>query len=391
MDDGTRDGGIGAERYPDDLLDRLRRVGDAVPDGLVRDLAATGQIDDVNALLRGLIRNGQPVPVALPDEIEQWLRDSATIPAWADRERIERASTFFLEHGVAISLILSTSSLVECYAARSGSKALTCSYRLGHNPSRRIAETAQFVLWIFSPGAFEPDGQAIRAIQKVRLMHSAIRYLIRQTGQWSEDELGVPICQEDMLGALTAFSVLVVRDLRKIGLEISDRDAEDYFHLWMVVGAMLGIDQEQLPNDIAEAYVVARAISRRHHGPSIDGVVLTEAILDFHRSTIPGEVLDGMVPALIRELVGDQIADWMEIPRGRWQSVLDRVSWVGDAWDGTDRVGGPLADAVDRLGMAMLRRRTIAVSGYQGAGFEVPERLADAWAVAGERHGPAPS
>ena len=35
-----------------------------------------------------------------------------------------------------------------------------------------------------------------------------IRHLIRDTGRWPEDELGVPICQEDLLLAHLTFSYL---------------------------------------------------------------------------------------------------------------------------------------------------------------------------------------
>jgi hypothetical protein len=381
------------ERYTDAVLDALRGEGDPVPDGIVERLAVAGQVDEVNALLRHLVRNAQPVPTALPDEIEHWLRETARLPAWAERDRLDRAAVFFVEHGVAVSLILATSSLVECYAARSGCKALTFSYRLGQNAYRRIAETGQFVLWVLSPGAFEPGGQGIRAVQKVRLMHSAIRFLIRQTGRWSDEELGVPICQEDMLGALTAFSVLVVRDLRRLGQQVGDEEAEDFYHLWRVVGAMLGIRQDMLPGDAAEAFPLGDAIARRHHGPSPEGVALTRALLEFHAVGMPGDLLDGVTPALIRELVGDQIADWMEVPRGPWDRVSDGLDALGRLVDLADRGTGPLADAVDRLGLAFLSRRTIALSGYERTGFEIPERLAAGWADRGRpsfhgAHGP---
>ena len=68
-------------RYDDPTLDRLRRLGDPVPDRIVADLARGGSTDAVNGLLRHLVRNAQPAPTALPDEVEAWLRETAQLPA----------------------------------------------------------------------------------------------------------------------------------------------------------------------------------------------------------------------------------------------------------------------------------------------------------------------
>ncbi|WP_318506550.1 oxygenase MpaB family protein [Bacillus sp. T3] len=153
----------------------------------------------------------------LPDTIEFWLKDTANCPENVDLARIRNATDLFQEHGIAITFLLSTSSLVNCYAARTGVKVLTFSYRLGQNAYRRIAETGQFVLHVMAPGGLEPEGQGIKAIQKVRLMHSSIRHLVQKTGRWNEKENGIPICQEDLLGTLLTFSIVIINGLRHLG------------------------------------------------------------------------------------------------------------------------------------------------------------------------------
>lgn len=369
-------------RYTDRLLDDLRREGDPVPDRLVAELARDGLIGDVNALLRRLVGNDQAIPVALPDPIETWLAETRGLPAWADRDRLDRGSAFFVEHGLLITLILGTSSLVECYAAQMGCKVLAFSYRLGHTPYRRIAETTQWVLWIIGPEAFHDTGQAIPAIQKVRLMHAAIRHLIRQTGRWPEDELGVPICQEDLVGTLLAFSQVVLRDLARLGVEVDEAEADDFAYFWRVVGEMLGIRPDIIPRGTAEALDLGERIARRHQGPSPEGIALTRALLEFHADLIPGKRFDGVVPALVRELVGDRLADWMEVPRTRWQGMVRRTAAIGAVLDDDpdERAGEGL---VDRLALALLTRQAIALNGYERTGFELPTALRQTWAERG--------
>ena len=371
-------------RYTDEVLERLRLEGDPVPDRIVDELARDGQIEAVNAILRQLIQNNQVVPEELPDNIEFWLRDEAGLPAWADKERLDRASALFTEHGVTISLILATASMVECYAAQKGVKVLTFSYRLGQNAYRRVAETAQFVLLAMAPGGLYADGQGVRAIQKVRLMHSAIRHLIRRTGRFDEAAYGVPICQEDLLGTLMAFSYVVIRDLRRLGVQVSEQEAEDYHYAWRVIGEMLGIRPDMIPVDMAEAEELTEAIARRHFGPSPEGVQMTRALLEMHADAIPGKLFDGIVPALVRHLVGDQVADWMEIPHSRWEEVVKYHKQVGGMLDSLQRNSDVVRNVVNRLGMSLMTRQAIALTGYQRAAFEIPTQLRQVWGLEAE-------
>ena len=63
-----------------------------------------------------------------------------------------------------------------------------------------------------------------------------------------------------------------------------------------------------------EAIELEKMIKKRHHGPSPEGVQMTRALLEFHADLIPGQMFDNIIPALIRETVGNKIADWMEVP-----------------------------------------------------------------------------
>lgn len=366
-------------RYTDDYLDSLRNEGDPVPDQIIRELALTNQIEAVNATLRTLTQNNQHVPESLPDNLEFWLRDTVRLPEGADKARLDRASAFFVEHGVTMSLLLSTASFVEGYAARKGVKALSFTYRLEQNPYRRVAETAQFLLLVMSPGGLCDHGQGVAAIEKVRLMHSAIRYLIAQSGRWPQAELGSPICQEDLLGTLMCLSYVVIENMHKLDIAVTNDEAEDYLYLWRMAGEMLGCRADAIPQTMTEAQELTTAIRRRQHGPSPEGIAMTRALLEMHAELIPGELFDGIVPALMRYLVGQSVAEWLEIPSTRWDGLMHTGDALARVLDAMDRKTGPLADVVDKLGMAFLSRQAIALAGYERAAFEIPTALQTAW------------
>lgn len=378
-------------QYTDALLDRLRFVGDPEPDRIIAELALDGQIESVNSILRQLIHNSQSIPTELPNNIECWLRDMNQLPAWVDRERIDRAANFFVEHGMAITLLLSTSGLVGCYAAQKGVKVLTFTYRLGQNPYHRIAETGQFVLSALTPGGLFENGNGLLAALKVRLMHAAIRHLIQQSGRWDEAELGVPINQEDLLGTLMVFSYGIIWGLRELGIRVSDEEAEDYLYAWRVIGWLLGIDPTVTPTNCADCHALAQVIAQRQHGPSEEGVEMTRALLKMHADLIPGSLFDGIVPALIRKTIGDQLADWLEIPRSSWEVVVKHAKGVGRIVDTLERAGGATANLLDHLGIALLNREAIRVAEYERGGFAIPTTLRDAWSGKGSVAAQEPS
>jgi hypothetical protein len=368
-------------RYTDAFLEPLRQAGDPETDRLIADLAQAGQTEAVSGLLRQLFYNQQGAPAALPDPIQTWFDQTGRLPAHADTARLDRAAALFVEHGMPIALILSTASLVECYAAVKGVKVLAFTYRLGQNAYRRVAETAQWLLFVMAPGGLtSPDGEGLRAIQKVRLMHASIRHLINGTGRWNQAEWGVPICQEDLAFTLMSFSYIVIHSLRRLGFDVTDTQAEDYLYAWRIVGELLGIDPATLPQSMGEARDLVTAFRRRHHGPSPEGVAMTGALLEMHRDLTPGTALDGVMPALLRLLVGDQVADWMQVPYTSWHRLVRQYHReVGARLSEAQRRLGPVRHLVHGLGLALMRRQAIRLTGYERAGFDIPTKLRQAW------------
>jgi uncharacterized protein (DUF2236 family) len=370
--------------YDDRLLDGLRAVGDPSVDAVVADLARTGEIRVVGKVLRHLVDNDQPVPSELPAPIERWLDETAVLPAWADRERMERGCTLVVEHGPQACVALATASLVYCYAAYPGVKVLTFSHRLDQDAYRRVGETAQFLLAVMAPGSLGDGGRGIRKIQKVRLLHASIRHLIANSRRWDSEALGVPICQEDLAGTLLSFSWIVVDSLRKLGVRVSDQEAEDYHYRWRVVGEMLGIDPVAIPEDLAEAEQLSALIMRRNHRFSDDGAAMTRALFEMHANSLPAG-FEGAAAALTRYLVGDEVCAHVGLPRSRWDRVIGRQLGVVRLLDRAQSAQGRLGSLTKLVGAGLLNQRAVAMAGRRSASFSipVPAGLEQAWTASG--------
>lgn len=370
-------------QYTHETLEALRQEGDPLADGVIAALEATDQLGAVNDVLRHLTTNDQALPTGLPPALERYLTLTDQPPAWTDYDRIARARGFFYNHGMHISLVLSTAALVQCYAAQRAVKVLALTEELAY-PQHRVAETAQFCLHMMGERGFQAGGQFIPATQKVRLIHGAVRYLITHTGRWDQAGQGVPICQEDLLGALLVFTHEVLAGLERLGITYTAQEAEDYYYVWRVTGALLGIRPEIMPETLAEAQAVHALLRARHFGPSAEGVRLTRGLLDMYDRVMPGEMFDGVIPALIRQAAGDEIADWMEVPRSHWGWVVQHTSFVNTLLEELQDHSNTFNHIFDKACWAVIQGEFHTLSNGQVAAYEIPTDLRAAWGLDGD-------
>jgi hypothetical protein len=312
-------GATGGSKWSDALLDPMRELGDPLADGPVAAVLERGGADAVNALMQTLVRVDQPVPEQLPDEIRAYLVETLPLPDWADMGKIKRGQRLFETWGLEIACCLFCASLPSAYAAAKGVKVLYLTARLVTDPRRRVMETGQFLIDVASVGGLDENGKGRRAIQRVRLMHAAVRHLIKARneltpGTWHPD-WGTPINQEDLAGTRMSFSYVFCEPMRRLGVRVPAEDVEAYLHLWNVIGHLLGVRDELLVHDIADATALVDAIRRRQDKASPEGQELTRALLDLMDELTPVHRLDGTIPPLIRHLIGDETADLLLIPK----------------------------------------------------------------------------
>jgi hypothetical protein len=369
----------------------MRGLGDPVADEPVAAVLTKGGVDAVNTVMRTLVRSDQPVPAVLPDELEEYLVSTLSLPEWADMRKIKRGQEFFETWGVHISVCLFCASLPSSYAAAKGVKVLYLTARLDTDTRRRVMETGQFLMDVMSDGGLAPKGKGRRTIQRVRLMHAAVRHLINaraaeKPGMWDPD-WGMPLNQEDLAGTLLAFSQVAAEPMRRLGVPVSKRDADAYLHLWNVIGHMLGVRDELLARDADDAAALVAAIRRRHFAPSPEGQQMTLALLNLLDEMTPFERLDGAVPALIRHLIDDHVADMLLVPESSLVDELGRmqrlVKWffvhvLGRSERDTARYH-LMSRIVEPFGRELLHGAFKIERGGERAPFDIPDHLARSW------------
>ncbi|WPB76268.1 oxygenase MpaB family protein [Archangium violaceum] len=368
-------------RWTNEFLDSMREVCDPPADEAVQSLFTQGMVGSANELMKQLVANETVTAEQLPVPLRGYFEQSVKLPSWADKELIREGQAAFSRCGSLSVVALVCASLPTCYAGAEGVQVLHLTARLQTDTKRRIIETAQMVVDVMSPGGLEPDGWGLRDAQKVRLMHAAVRHLIRQSGRWSP-EWGQPINQEDMAGTLVTFSVVTIRALVKMGYTLEPREEQAYYHAWRVVGYLMGVDERLLPETYEEGSRLADAIFARVFRSCEQGKVMTQALIEQVEHIIPGNLFDGLCSTLIRHLIGDETADLIAVPPADWTRALIKplqlLGWVMDEGDEANIVNAKLSEL---FGRKLLEGIVWVSRGNERPPFRIPESLRESWNV----------
>ncbi|MFI0786864.1 oxygenase MpaB family protein [Streptomyces lydicus] len=360
--------------YTEQSLNALRRAGDELADATVATLFERGEVGKFNSLMRYVSTAGQELPDGLPEVARDYLHQTSSPPAWVDWGEMEKARLFFIDNNVHIATALSFASMPACYLVPHVAKLLSATHGLKY-PAKRMAETGQFTVLLMQPDAFEAGSRFLPAAQKVRLLHASIRHHLRREGRWDVEALGTPICQEDMIGGQMMFSLQVLDALHRLGIHMSVDGAESYYYAWRVVGAMLGVDQSQVPQNLEQARQFSDLYMTRHMGPSQEGADLTRQLIDLYEEVVPGTLFDPVVSALIRYLIGDTCADWLQVPRTAWDTAVKAAPALLHVLE-TIEDRSPLgAWALDRLGHLTTLFELSSLTRGRVMHYAIPEQL----------------
>jgi len=362
-------------------LDSMRTIGDPSADAVVADLFASSQVSAVNRLMRTLIDNDDIPADSLPASVRDYLQQTGTLPSWIDAQRIRRGEQVFWQYGSVVVTCLFCYGLPACYAAAKGVQVLALNARLHSSPTRHIIETAQMMVDVMRPGGLARGGKGVRSVQKVRLMHAAVRHLIGTHASWNPD-WGTPINQEDLAGTLLAFSWIAVDGLRKLGYSLSDQDAEDFLYSWRVVGHLLGIRDDMVPAGIQSAETLMQTIAARQYAACPEGQQLTRALMEMLQYHLPGNIFDPVPAALTRYLLGDAASDLLAVDRNSLLAALTLPMRIIGLKTDAALDGSPALRQLSTVFSRKLIESVVLVGrGGTRVSFDLPNDLRQTWGV----------
>ncbi len=339
------------DSWTNEQLDAMRQIGDETVDPLALKIISDHTSYDPTTGLSGyhrllgladlllkspelLLLDGAEIGKALKtfDGKERDYFDPLPVPAWVDERRLARASRVWDENMLAIIGVLYANSLPSCYLIAKGIPTLYDTGKLSKPEFiyQRIYETGLMLdavmekkgLHVFSdiagPDEKPPQryvwGKGYIAARKVRLLHASMRGMLlfpqiiaeRQAHAGSEfsksslgaltselkpydhEKLGVPVNQEDLAYTLLTFGYAIPDGLKKWGCRLSQEDCEDFLHAWCLVGHIMGVRDDLLPDDVAAAKSYYQQVKSRQAARCAQGPKLTQVLEGFLANYMPG-------------------------------------------------------------------------------------------------------
>lgn len=376
-----------SDRWTVPFLEEKRNHTDPVADGVVATIMKKNELGQVNHLFKLFVDDNDQLPDSAPQEIKDYFKETATLPSWADPDLIALGQQVYIRHGVWISLLLSYKSLPECYSCAKGAEVLFHTARLNEHHgsldaySRRIAETAQFVFYAMQPGGLSSEGSGLRAAQKVRLIHAIIRYYLKQKN-WDAATYNEPINQQDMAGTLMSFSALILEGLEQLGIDLEPVEQEAYVHCWRVIGHIVGLHPDLIPENAADALKLGHAILDNQIAESDHSKSLMKALLDFQdKNSKPLFDEQGNI-AMMRLMMGDKISEMLGVPAMHPVQVqklgrkLRRIARVMEFFD-KSLVLAMVIQFISKLGLQWMITR---MTPTRIINFYLPKSLTQDWA-----------
>ena len=236
-----------AEPYTEAQLDYLRSQADPLGDEVVAALAAEGSLKGFHDLL-GTVRER----AAQDGGVYQRFLDACnTVPDWVNFDEMRTGQQMLAAFPVNMGIALFTGSLVGGAVFVKMALVTSMTGMLSGDSSRRLDETAGMVLRMAFPGNLEPGGPGHELLMRVRLLHSAIRRFLVDSGRF-QHPVEVPINQQDLAITLGLFGYLNIRSLGMMNIHFNDDELASFNLMWRYTGYVLGIQDDLLPETVAD-------------------------------------------------------------------------------------------------------------------------------------------
>ena len=247
----------------------------------------------------------------------------ATPPPWWDPDLVRAARASF--HGNAeIFMEAFFAATLRIAATRiSKSVASTGAVPSSHGVDR-IRHSSHHLVETMLPGSLAAHADGWKICVHVRLVHAATRRLLLARSGWHPDEHGAPICAAHLALASANYSAGLLDYAALLGVPVDPGPRQGFIQIWRYVSTLLGVPDELLfHGDEARLRHYRRIAEYCEPRPGAEAIAVANSVVrilpDLLGQTDP-RIRAATVRKtyrLMRALLGDTTADFLDFPRHR--------------------------------------------------------------------------
>jgi hypothetical protein len=297
-------------------------------DALLAGLIQNGQVPAVNTALRSWVDNSDPLPAGLPGDLVTWLRKVDGLPSWADRAKLRLAADFNRRKDTYLFMLYGLGSGIMSTVIPREARSVYWSAG-GADMQDRAAKTFTFGYDLSDLDAFEPTGQFVVTANKTRLVHAAVRHLLPRSSHWqavADEPNRLPISNGDILVTFHSLGTFAHSKLKEWKVRMSAAEEDAWLHSWQVAVSLLGVRDEYIPATWADAHAQSAQVLTPIVTPTLEGKALAEVLLGLV-AQVDGGLTRGFIDEFVRYLLGDRIGDWLNLPRDNAMELLVKNGW----------------------------------------------------------------
>jgi hypothetical protein len=315
-----------AERYV-----RHTQLGDPPADAVMAALAGAPGGQQSAWLKAGLEGGPDAIPDA-PEALRALLAEAQRIPDWFDPALTRAGCRAFHGHSEMFIGAFVGAVLIEGFSTLI-SKSFSITGRLVDQGTRRLKQNNRHLAEIFIPGGLERGGDGWMLSVRIRLMHARVRHLLRDSEDWDAAAWGAPLSSAHIGFATAAFSGLLLKRARMLGVSLSAEEARSFMLVWRYSGHLMGVHPELQAATEAEALRLQRIGWLCEPPPDLESILLANGLINaapiVAGITDPAErrALVRRIYTVSRALIGDELADQLRYPRIGGFGTLTALRW----------------------------------------------------------------
>lgn len=259
---------------------------DLLGDEAAKELFFSRPFPEAMQMVEDCAKNGVASIKKLPESFKKLCLQTAEIPAWVNLDLLEKGSELCRKSALSGLIVLRDFTLMGGYDFAYLNKPLIFTGALKKGAVKRLTDTLEFWVNVTRKGALAHGARGYQLCARTRLIHSYSRLMIMEkVKDWDTGKWGLPINTWDMIATYIGFSLSFLLGIKKMGIEVSEKEERGLFHLWKYIGYLIGIPPAYIPNNAKEATETFYLWTTIQPKADADSIMLAEALLNENLET----------------------------------------------------------------------------------------------------------
>ena len=253
-------------------------ICDPQADAVIEQLNALKPDEGVRFIKAGMAQDYGALRTA-PTVLRSFFESLESLPSWVDHSAFMPGIKAFHRNSKLVVVAFVAGTLVEGFTT-SIAKPFFMTGRLRDQGVRRLKQNNRQILESFLPSGLDRQGDGWKLNVRVRLIHSQIRNLLKNSDEWDIPTWGMPISSAQLGFAIAAFSAKLLKHMESLGAVLTAKERQSFMAIWRYMGYLMGIPEAILFRDEEHALTIYEIGNMCEPPHSLESIATANALIN---------------------------------------------------------------------------------------------------------------